>query len=220
MQADAFSGFDGLYTNGHVREAACWAHARRKFYDLFADTRSPHAEAALTRIQALYEIEQEIRGKLPEERRRVRQARAGPLLAELQRWLVDLRGKVSAKSELATAINYALKRWVALTRYCDDGTLEIDTDAIDKGVRRFPPSAQVFASKAVDLSTQRQNVGSRAQPSPARHALCRVWSSNYSRGRVPACYRRGVRHGLPSTRAGGTSIGVAPAASRHSLASW
>lgn len=111
LQADAFSGFEALYAEGRVREAACWAHARRKFYDLHVDTHSPQAEAALTRIQALYEIEQEIRGKLPEERQRVRQARAGPRLEAMQQWLLDTRAKVSAKSALAAAINYALKRW-------------------------------------------------------------------------------------------------------------
>jgi hypothetical protein len=135
LQADGFSGFDGLYVDGRVREAACWAHARRKFYDLHADTRSPLAEQALTQIQGLYAIEAEIRGKSPDERRRVRQARAGPLLDALQRWMLETRAKLSAKSELAGAINYALKRWIALTRYRDDGAIEIDNNAAERALR-------------------------------------------------------------------------------------
>jgi transposase len=118
LQADGFSGFAELYAHGRVREAACWAHARRKFYDprlrggrlWHAATKSPLAAEALRRIGKLYEIEVEIRGRPPDERQRVRQARAGPLLEALQQWLQATLTSVSAKSELAGAIGYALKR--------------------------------------------------------------------------------------------------------------
>jgi hypothetical protein len=135
LQADGYSGFDGLYVEDRVREAACWAHARRKFYDLQVATRSPLAEEALTRIQKLYLIEKQIRGKPPEVRREVRQADAVPLLKALQQWLVETRAKVSAKSEFAAAINYALNRWEALTRYCGDGAIEIDNNAAERALR-------------------------------------------------------------------------------------
>jgi transposase len=158
LQADAFSGFDVLYAEGRVREAVCWAHARRKFYDLHADTQSPHAEAALTRIQALYAIEQEIRGRLPEERKRVRQARAGPLLEAMQQWLLETQAKVSAKSALAVAINYALKRWVALTRYRDDGTLEIDNNAAERALRGPVLSRKNFLFAGADSGGDRAAV--------------------------------------------------------------
>ena len=158
LQADAFSGFEGPYAEGGVREAACCAHARRKFYDLHVDSGSPHADAALTRIQALYEIEQEIRGKLPAERQRVRQARAGPLLEAMQQWLLDTRAKVSAKSALAAAINYALKRWVALTRYCDDGALEIDNNAAERALRGPVLSRKNFLFAGADSGGERAAV--------------------------------------------------------------
>ena len=155
LQADGFSGFDGLYVDGRVREAACWAHARRKFYDLHADTRSPLAEQALTQIQGLYAIEEEVRGKPPDERRRVRQARAGPLLDALQQWMLETRAKLSAKSELAGAINYALKRWVALTRYRDDGAIEIDNNAAERALRGPVLSRKNFLFAGADSGGER-----------------------------------------------------------------
>jgi transposase len=155
LQADGFSGFDGLYVDGRVREAACWAHARRKFYDLHATTRSPLAHEALDRIQGLYAIEEGIRGKSPDERRRVRQARAGPLLDALQQWLLETRAKVSAKSELAGAINYALKRWVALTRYRDDGGVEIDNNAAERALRGPVLSRKNFLFAGADSGGER-----------------------------------------------------------------
>jgi transposase len=87
LQADGFSGFEGLTVDGRIRIAACWAHARRKFYDFFEATRSPLADEALKRIAALYRIEDEIRGQPPQARRTVRQTRAGPLLAQLRQWM-------------------------------------------------------------------------------------------------------------------------------------
>jgi hypothetical protein len=158
LQADGFSGFNGLYEDGRIREAACWAHARRKFYDLHASTRSAHAEEALTRIQGLYAIEAEIRGKLPEERQRLRQARAGPLLEALERWMLETRAKVSTKSELASAINYALKRWVALTWYRDDGAIEIDNNAAERALRGPVLSRKNFLFAGADTGGERAAV--------------------------------------------------------------
>jgi transposase len=155
LQADGFSGFDGLYRDGHIYEAACWAHARRKFYELYAANKSPLAEEALNRIKALYEIEELIRGKLPDERKSVRQARAGPLLDALQRWLLDTRAKVSAKSDLAAAIHYALKRWTALTRYRDDGAIEIDNNAAERALRGPVLSRKNFLFAGADSGGER-----------------------------------------------------------------
>jgi len=158
LQADGFSGFDGLYVGGRVLEAACWAHARRKFYELYAATKSPLAEEALNRIKALYEIEALIRGQPPDERRRVRQARAGPLLDALQQWLLETRARVSTKSELAAAINYALKRWGALTRYRDDGTIEIDNNAAERALRGPVLSRKNFLFAGADAGGERAAV--------------------------------------------------------------
>jgi transposase len=135
LQADAYSGFGHLYEGGKIREAACWAHARRAFYDVHQATQSPIAAEALQRIAALYAIEAEIRGHAPGERSAVRQAQAGPLLESLREWLKDTLGKLSKKAELAKAIGYVLTRWPALTRYRDDGAIEIDNNAAERALR-------------------------------------------------------------------------------------
>ena len=137
LQADGYAGFQGLYDREHepLIEAACMAHARRKFFDLHAATASPVALEALERIGALYQIETEIRGRLPDERRAQRQARAAPLLKDLHEWLHAMARKASKKSELARAIGYTLSRWTALTRYCEDGRIEIDNNAAERALR-------------------------------------------------------------------------------------
>jgi len=135
LQVDAYSGYAQLFKSEPILEAACWAHARRKFYELYVVDRSPIATEAIRRIGALYAIEREIRGILPLQRVRVRQQRAAPLLAELHAWLSATLRRVSAKSELAGAIKYALVRWTALTRYRDDGRIEIDNNSAERSIR-------------------------------------------------------------------------------------
>jgi transposase len=135
LQADAYSGYSVLYEREQIVEAACWAHARRKFYDLYVAHRSPLAAEAIRRIGELYVIERESRGRPPAQRAQARQQRAGPLLDGLQQWLAATLGTVSAKSELAGAIKYALVRWVALTRYRDDGRIEIDNNTAERSIR-------------------------------------------------------------------------------------
>jgi len=129
LQADAYAGFNQLYESGQVEEAACWAHVRRKFYNLEQAHHSPVAQEALKRIAALYAIESEIRGRPPDERREVRQARARPLLESMHEWLESCLPKLSRKSETTTAVKYALSLWKALVRYVEDGQLEIDNNA-------------------------------------------------------------------------------------------
>ena len=135
LQADGYAGFEDLYHTGRITEVACWAHVRRKFFDVHQANGSTIAREALDKIGALYAIEQDIRGRLSSERQRVRQARAGPLLAALKAWLEATRPKLSGKSELAAAMRYALSRWAALTRYCDDGRLEIDNNTVERAIR-------------------------------------------------------------------------------------
>lgn len=110
LQADGYAGYSRLYGN-EIVEVACWAHARRKFHDLYVDKGSELAQEALERIGVLYDIEAGIRGHSPAERQVVRQARAGPLLEELQRWLDTSLRRVPGRSELAAAIRYARSRW-------------------------------------------------------------------------------------------------------------
>jgi transposase len=135
LQADGYAGFEQIYEAGRIREAACWAHVRRKFYDLVAAHKSPVATEALERIGALYAIEKEIRGRSPEERCAVRNERARPLLESLKQWLEDTLGKLSRKSDTALAVRYALGRWEALLRYVDDGGIEIDNNSAERALR-------------------------------------------------------------------------------------
>ena len=116
-------------------EVACWAHVRRKFYDIMQSTGSAIATEAIERIAMLYAIEKEIRGKPPDDRKAARRARAGPLLVKLNTWLHEQLTLVSAKSTLAKAIGYTLPRWTALTRYLVDGRLEIDNNAAERSIR-------------------------------------------------------------------------------------
>lgn len=135
LQADAYAGFAQIYESGRIHEAGCWAHVRRKFYDLVVAHKSPVGQQALERIAKLYAIEKEIRGRSPEERREVRQARSKPLLESLKQWFEDTLGKLSRKSDTAKAVRYALVRWEALQRYVDDGRLEIDNNAAERALR-------------------------------------------------------------------------------------
>jgi transposase len=134
LQADAYAGFDRLYGE-RIQEAACWAHVRRKFYEIHIAHASPIAAEALERIGRLYGIEADIRGRPSDERRAVRQARAGPQLESLHAWLHATVTTLSKKSEVAAAIRYALSHWAALTRFRDDGRLEIDNNAAERALR-------------------------------------------------------------------------------------
>jgi hypothetical protein len=135
LHADGYAGFDRLFETGRIREYACWAHARRKYFDLFEATNSPIAKEALDRIGALYGIESEIRGRPPDERRAVRQARAGPLLDDLRTWLISMTRQLSKKADAAGAIRYTLSRWEALCRYRDDGRAELDNNSAERALR-------------------------------------------------------------------------------------
>jgi len=135
LQADAYAGFNQLYEDGRIEPAACWAHVRRHFYDLEQAHSSPVAREALQRIGALYGVEEPIRGRPPNERRAVRQAQTKPLVDSLRQWLEATLSKLSRKSETTVAIRYALSRWDALTRYIEDGHLEIDNNAAERSLR-------------------------------------------------------------------------------------
>jgi transposase len=135
LQADAYAGFQQLYQAGTIVEVACWAHTRRKFHEIHIAHASPITTEAIERIAALYAIEAEIRGSTPDLRRTIRQARARPLLNSLFLWLEATLAKLSRKSDTAAAIRYALSRWTALTRYTDDGQLEIDNNTAERALR-------------------------------------------------------------------------------------
>jgi transposase len=139
MQADAFSGFGRLYKPdrkpGAITEAACWAHARRGFFELAALKKAPIAIEAVKRIDTLFDIEREINGLLADQRLAVRAERSRPLVVDLEAWLRQQRARLSAKSETAKAIDYLLKRWPAFTRFLDDGRICISNNAAERALR-------------------------------------------------------------------------------------
>ena len=140
LHADGYAGFKDIYKAGgtgepRVLEAACWAHVRRKFFDLAAGGKAPLAEDALERIGELYEIEKRVRGSPAAERERIRRAEAAPKVAALKLWLERQLARLPAKSETAKVIRYALTRWQALERYLADGRIEIDNNAAERAIR-------------------------------------------------------------------------------------
>ena len=155
LQADAYAGFNQLYENGRIEQAACWAHVRRKFYDLEQAHASPVAREALVRIGALYGIEEQIRGRPPEQRHAVRQAQSQPLLDSLRQWFEATLSKLSRKSETTAAIRYALSRWDALTRYIEDGHIEIDNNAAERSLRGVALGRKNYLFAGSDVGGER-----------------------------------------------------------------
>src|SRR3954467_12443993 len=138
LQVDGYSGFKRLLENGpagEIRLAFCWAHCRRRFYEIHQATGSPLAEEALRRIRQLYGIEAEIRGRSAEGRRSARQERSRPLVDALHAWLTAQLERVSGKSGLAEAIRYALRHWSGLVLFLEDGRIELDTNSIEREIR-------------------------------------------------------------------------------------
>jgi transposase len=155
LQADAYSGFHHLYGDGVIYEVACWAHTRRKFHDIHVAHASPTTTEALARIGALYGIEEQIRGKPAELRRSVRQDRARPLLDQLRQWMEKTLRSLSTKSETAGAIRYALSHWRDLTRYVDDGLLEIDNNSAERALRAVAIGRKNYLFMGADSGGQR-----------------------------------------------------------------
>lgn len=155
LQADAYAGFNQLYADGRIQQAVCWAHVRRHFYDVEQAHASPIAQEALLRIVALYKVEDQIRGKPPEERRAVRQAESKPLLDSLRQWLETNLLKLSRKSDTTAAIRYALSRWAALTRYIEDGHIEIDNNAAERSLRGVALGRKNYLFAGSDVGGER-----------------------------------------------------------------
>lgn len=135
LQADGYAGYNALYATNRIQEAACWAHVRRKFFDIDKKQPDSFAGEVLASIAALYGIEKSIKGQLPEEREVVRQARASPIVKKLKNQLQSTLSTVSKKMPLAIAIRYALTRWDALSVYISDGSIEIDNNPIEREIR-------------------------------------------------------------------------------------
>ena len=138
VQCDGYAAYKSI-ANAAPGEAItlafCWAHLRRRFFDLAKDGNAPIASEALERIAALYAIEKTIRGRSADARRAVRQERSKPLVLALKAWLEQQLARVSAKAAIAEDIRYALNHWDGLTRFLDDGRVELDTNVVERSIR-------------------------------------------------------------------------------------
>jgi len=135
VHADGYSGFNGLFGDNKAREMACMAHVRRKFVDVFASQGSAIAKEAIERIAELFTVEKDARGKPPEERVALRQAKAKPVFDDLENWLHAQLPKISGKSPLAQAIRYALGRMPKARSYLENGHLELENNTAERAVK-------------------------------------------------------------------------------------
>ncbi|HKN11105.1 MAG TPA: IS66 family transposase [Pseudomonadota bacterium] len=138
VQCDGYAAYKtiaGAVNGEAIMLAFCWAHLRRGFFDIAKGGTAPIASEALERIAALYAIEKTIRGKSAGERRAVREEKSKPLVLALKGWFEQQLAHVSGKSLIAEAIRYGLNHWDGLTRFLDDGRIELDTNIVERGIR-------------------------------------------------------------------------------------
>ena len=135
LQVDGYGGYAALARRGDVALALCWSHVRRRFYELAKAGASPVATDVLARIARLYAVEQEVRGRTPDERRAARDEHSRPVIDELRSVLDAKLAQASRKSALAEAIRYALTRWEGLTRFLNDGRVELDSNVAERSIR-------------------------------------------------------------------------------------
>lgn len=188
LVCDDFAGYKASFQQG-ITEIGCQAHARRKFFDLHATNKSQLAEQALHSIGGLYEIERQAREMTDENRWRIRQEKAAPIIDALHTWMLAQRDLVPEGSAIAKALDYSLKRWTALTRYLEDGAVPIDNNAVENQIRPWAPgrSNWLFAGSL--------RSGKRA-------AAIMSWiQSARMNGHDPYAYLKDVLTRLPTQRA-------------------
>ena len=134
LVCDDYAAYKGLFGSERI-EVGCLAHARRRFHELWVNHKSSLAEAALKLYGALYEIERQTRELSAEERQRIRQLQSRPIADKLREWLSLHRQKATEGTAMAKAIDYSLGRWIALTRFIDDGNLPIDNNWVENRIR-------------------------------------------------------------------------------------
>jgi len=188
LVCDDFAGYKAGFELG-VTEIGCMAHARRKFFDLHATNKSQIAEKALHYIAALYEVEREARGLEPGDRQRIRQEKAAPIIDALHTRMIVQRQLVPESSAIAKALDYSLKRWMALTRYLDDGAVPIDNNWCENQIRPWAlgRSNWLFAGSL--------RSGKRAA------AIMSLIQSARLNGHDPYAYLKDVLTRLPTQRA-------------------
>ena len=169
LHADAYAGYDALTTAKggrpqRITHVACMAHARRQLFKVYETTKSPIAEGEAAkrtnrrRIAELYAIEATINGQSPEQRRATRQAQSKPLLDALHDWMLQQRRRLSGKSTLGKALQYALSRWDALVRYVEDGRLSIDNNLAERQLRGIAVTRKNFLFVGSDAGGRRAAV--------------------------------------------------------------
>jgi hypothetical protein len=176
LQADAYGGFADLYASdrkpGPVLEASCWAHGRRKVFEL-ADVETaairqargekpkpvyPLALEAVRRIDTLFDIERDINGFSADERLAIRQARSAPIVAELESWMIETRDKLSRGHDLAKALHYMLRRWSSFTRFLHDGRICLTNNAAERALRGVALGRKAWLFCGSDRGGQRAAV--------------------------------------------------------------
>ena len=139
VQCDGYAAYKQLANRGRAGNAVilafCWAHWRRRFYEIAKGGGAPIAEEALRRIAGLYKIEAQIRGNSAEERRAVRQVASKPVVEDLKTWLAIQLARASAKSAIAVAIRYGFNHWEGLSCFLEDGRIEIDSNIVERSMR-------------------------------------------------------------------------------------
>jgi transposase len=154
LQADAYAGYDALYATGRVVEVACWAHARRYFFDAKASDPA-RALPALGLIQQLYAVERAVKSGDAERRRAQRVEQALPVLARFKAWLDAQADVILPKSPIGQAVGYARAQWTALTRYAEDGALAIDNNVAERALRKVVTGRNNWTFCGSDAGGQR-----------------------------------------------------------------
>ena len=185
LQADAYAGYDALYATGRVVEVACWAHARRYFFDAKASDPA-RALPALGFIQQLYAVERNVKGADAETRRARRDEQAHPVLTRFRQWLDAQADIVLPKSPIGEAVGYARAQWTAFTRYCEDGALSIDNNVSERALRKVVTGRANWTFCGSDAG------GERAAILYSLVATCR------SHGLDPWAYLRDILERIPT----------------------
>jgi transposase len=186
LMVDDFGGYKALFPT--ITELACWAHARRKFFELAESGASPRAHEILDPIAQLYRIEAEAKGLDPPERAQYRRRYAQPVLERIRRWIDDLRPKVLGNSGLARAMDYTHKRWAALVRYLDDGRYPIDNNPVENAIRPIALGRKNW------LFTGSPRAGQRTA------AIMSLIATAKNNGHDPHAYLKDVLARLPTTK--------------------
>jgi transposase len=187
LVCDDYQGYKAGFATG-ITEVGCWAHARRKFFELAEHGNSPIADQALISIGTLYDIEREIVDKPPDERQRLRETQSRPIIAKLREWLIHQRAGLTDGTRTARAIDYSLKRWEALICYLDDGAIPIDNNWIENLVRPWALGRKNWLFAGSKRSGQR-----------AANIMSLIQSAKIN-GLDPQAYLRDVLERLPTTK--------------------